>query len=220
MPVFRAIMNRVSTLRDKIVIPQQEEEESKDVLEHAQSNNNDGESSLFVSLGQETGVRKIIQKMFEIAKEEGIEIIKLSDGEEQVPDQLLFQEQTQISLSICSFLDKKYAWYRDTTTTTANKPNYQKFPDKDFQKIIVCFEKACKVFNLKQQVIEAFLNLLETHKYEIFASMLDPQSASGNGGVEPNERRSGEAVNENNHLEQSSGSDSIDELAAFKESFI
>ncbi len=59
--VFRAFFNSVNGIRDQICFPKKEEEDNADT-------NNETVGSLFINLGQEIGIRNIVDSMLEQAR--------------------------------------------------------------------------------------------------------------------------------------------------------
>ena len=129
------------------------------------------QQSLYSSLGEELGIRNIVDSMLEQARLNEYTLFK--DANNQIDEQQL---TTKYSMFISSLIEERYQWfYKDLLAT--NQLSSFLIREKDFETYISYFQTACVKNGINKPVIVTFLDTLVEHQGKI-CSTTDANSSS------------------------------------------
>ena len=155
LKVFRSFFEAVNGIRDQICFPPVVTQEET-------------VGSLFVNLGQEIGLRNIVDSMLEQARINKFPFFQRIQGQEDNAISQMSDEQivTKYSMFLASLLDNRYTWFKKDLVASGQL-NMFLIQEQDLETFSNFFRTACVKNDLKKHVIVNFLDFLLHKKDKI-----------------------------------------------------
>ena len=157
--VMKEFIKRISGLRHEICFPPIQNKESLDMENFI--NTSHGSNKIFLQLGQEIGLRQIVDSMLEQAEVNNFDLFRR--GNSTVQDQKLI---FKYSMFLSSLLDERFSWFHKEQEQSGQLQSLL-ISESDFETMIDYFRKACVKNDIKKNVIVNFLDWLESRKDDL-----------------------------------------------------
>lgn len=176
--VMREFVKRVGGIRDQIVFPPASEEADQKCEEFELSPGEEG-AHLLKFLGEETGLRNIVDSALELAADANLRIFKkMKEGESPHTPELV----SKFSIYLASMLDTRYAWYQKEASTRLQ------VLEEDFEALIGLMRTASVKNNVAKPAIVSFVEFLSGQKEVICGRFVFLRGATDFESMEYEER--------------------------------
>lgn len=160
LKVMREFVKRIGALRPDICFPPVVNDElNVDTMGLTEDTN-----TLFFHLGQEIGLRNIVDSMLEQVRANNFDLFN-HEGNQVNDEQMVFK----YSMFLASLLDSRYAWYHKDLVAS-NQIKLMLVNEEDLETMIGYFRTACVKNDVKKPVIVKFLDFLAQNKEAVCAN--------------------------------------------------